>query len=247
MLVGKNGLIIYVLSPKRDRLAIFERHPQSGEVKEWPESPRTTEPKPMQVTIDPAGRHVFMLSKNNMLSSYRGREGQWPLLDQIDMQRKFGKDNSKLTALTTDPLGNFIYAADSANDEILVYWINTSTGIFEDARKPSFKVGATPIAMNVHPTGNWMYVANEKANTIETYRVDNIFGALEEKVQTVNTSKSLRSLRLDATGRFAYVTYEDSRKISLFAIDTKTGLLSHQKDLLLESEIADYVLDSYIE
>jgi 6-phosphogluconolactonase (cycloisomerase 2 family) len=248
VVVGVNGIVIYVLSPQHDRLIIFERHPKTGEVKEWPESPRTTDPKPVQLKIDPAGRHLFLLSaKNNMLSSYRGREGLWPLLDKIDMNRKFGKENGKFSAMTTDPLGNFMYAADSVNNEIAVYWINTSTGNFEDARKSNFKVGENPVDIIVHPSGKWMYIVNSDDATVETFRVDNIFGGLKDKLQTAKTSPSPRSIKLDAAGRFAYLAYKDSRKVSIYTIDGNTGLLSHKKDIDVEGAITDYVLDRIIE
>jgi 6-phosphogluconolactonase (cycloisomerase 2 family) len=246
--VGPNGLVVYVTSAKHDRMLIFERHPETGEIKEWPESPRTTESYPTDVKIDPAGRYAFVLNeKSNVISSYRYRSGLWPFVDRVEMNRKFTADNGQLSAITTDPLGNFMYAADGNNDQILVYAINPNTGIFEDAKEPSYKVGKNPQDISFHPSGKWAYVVNTKGATINTFAVDSLHGKIEKKLQTLKTARSPMRIIVDASGRFVYVMYNSSKKISVYSIDPVAGLLSHKTDVKQGVEIANIIIDSVID
>jgi 6-phosphogluconolactonase len=242
--VGPNGLISYITSAENDRMLVYERHPVTGEIKEWPESPRTTDSYPTEVKIDPVGRFAFVLNeKSNTISSYRFRTGLWPLIDQIAMTTQFGNKNTQLTNMTTDPLGNFLFTTDGNNNEILVYWINTTSGVFDAAKESHFKVGARPVDMVFHPKGKRAYVVNNKDATIETYSINHIFGKLEKKLQTLKTAKSPRNLQLDASGRFAYLFYQDSNKISIYTVDSTSGQLTHQQDLHNDGVIEDAVID----
>ena len=244
---GPDGLIVYTTSAEHDRMLVFERHPQTGEIKEWPESPRSTESYPTQVKIDPAGRFAFVLNeKSNVISSYRFRAGLWPLVDQVAMTDKMGKDDRQFTAMSTDPLGNFIYAADAHNNEIVVKLIDGGTGVFMDAKASDFKVGAKPVDITFHPSGRWVYVVNNEDSTVNTFAVDNLSGKFEKKLQTLKTSISPVNIKLDASGRFAYVVYNGSKTLSMYSIDA-AGLLHHKKDVNTEAQIDDVVIDSAIE
>ncbi len=245
--VGPNGLVIYITSAERDRLLVYERHPETGEIKEWPESPRTTDVYPSQVKIEPVGRFALVLNeKSNTIGNYRFRSGLWPLVDKVEMTREFGEKNSQFSAITTDPLGNFLYVADGANDQILDYWINSGSGVFEEALEPSFKVGSKPVDMIFHPGGKLMYVVNNKDATINVFSIDTLYGKLEKKLQTLKTAKSPRAIKLDAGGRFAYVIYTDSKTITLYSIDAASGQLTHKKDISSAAPIADIVIDSHL-
>ena len=246
--VDDNGLLIYTVSAQHDRMAVFERHPETGAIKEWPESPRSTDSYPTQVKIDPAGRFAFVLNeKSNLIGSYRYRAGIWPLIDKVEMPREFGVTDSRFTAFTTDPMGNYIYFADGNNNQIFVYWINLGTGVFEDAKETGYKVDKGPRDLVFHPSGKWLYVLNGKSSTINTFSVDNLWGKLTKKLQTQKTGKPPKRLIMDASGRFAYLIYEDSEKISVFDVDQTSGLLSHRSDVQYETEISDVVVDRILE
>jgi len=246
--VDANGILIYTVSPEHDRMSVFERHPETGDIKEWPESPRTTDSYPTQVKIDPAGRFAFVLNeKSNRIGSYRYRSGLWPLIDKVEMTREFGDKDSKFAAFTTDPMGNFLYFADGKNDKVLVYWINLGTGSFEDAKESNYKVNAGPQDLAFHPNGKWLYVVNNKASNINTFSIDNLWGTLTKKLQTQKTAKSPRRLLMHASGRFAYVIFENSKKISVYDIDPSNGLLNHRADVDYETDITDIVIDRWLE
>lgn len=246
--VGSNGYVVYVTSAAHDRLLVFERHPVTGEIKEWPESPRSTNSFPTAVKIDPAGRFAFVLNeKSSSISGYRNRDGLWPLIDATPMPSRLGKDDSEIIAMTTDPLGNFIYAADAKNDEILSYWINTNTGNLEPTINGiGFKVGRRPAAVVIHPNGKWAYVVNNLDNTISVFNVNNLYGNLIKNVQTLNTMAQPLDLKIDASGRFAYLRYHGSEKISLFTINETNGQLTHQRDFSFNGQVTDFVLDHWV-
>jgi 6-phosphogluconolactonase len=158
-----------------------------------------------------------------------------------------GKKDSEIIAMATDPLGNFMYAADAKNNEILTYWINTISGYLENAKESHFKVGRRPTSISFHPNGKWAYVVNNLDNTIEVFSINALYGNLVKKLQTVDTLALPLELKIDASGRFAYLRYHGSEKISRYTIDETSGRLTHQQDVSLNGQVTNLVLDRWLQ
>jgi 6-phosphogluconolactonase len=128
----------------------------------------------------------------------------------------------------------------------LAYWINTTSGVFQDAQESHFKVGDQPVDITFHPNGKWAYVVNYEDATINTFSINNLNGGFEKKLQTLKTDKAPVNLQIEASGRFAYLVYRESNQVSLYSVDSTTGRLKHQNDVRNDGVITDVVIDAAI-
>ncbi|WP_455203791.1 lactonase family protein, partial [Kaarinaea lacus] len=180
------------------------------------------------------------------VNGYRYRPGLWPLVDKIREQTKVGSENSDLVAFAIDPLGNFFYVVDKANNQLKIYWINTNSGILVPAKQSTLAVGEQPVDVAVHPGGNWTYVLNEGDASLHVYKTNTQYGSLESLVQTVDTQKAPASFMVDAAGEYLFIHYKNLNKLSVFAIDAASGQLKPIKTLALEKAIDGMAIDKHI-
>jgi 6-phosphogluconolactonase len=82
-------------------------------------------------------------------------------------------------------------------------------------------------ASDIHVTrdGRFIFAAERTKSTISTLSVDPASGKLAY-VSTIDTEKQPRGFRLDASGRFAVVSGEQSAMLSSYRIDASSGALS---------------------
>ncbi len=132
------------------------------------------------------------------------------------------------------PGSRFVFTCDLGLDKVLVYELDAAAGSLK-ARDPawvSLKPGAGPRHLAFHPTGRFAYVINEMGNSVAVFALEPERGALRE-LQTVPTlpegfagQSSTAEIQAHPSGRFLYGSNRGHDSIVVFAIDSKTGLLS---------------------
>jgi 6-phosphogluconolactonase len=135
---------------------------------------------------------------------------------------------TKPYAITIDPSGEFAYVLNAGANTISVYPINQATGVLDaiasvtDITKPSFMI--------IDPSGKYAYALQAESNTISIYLIDDITGALGLATAVTAGTKpySLAIIPSTATlsGKFAYAANVNSQKVSAYAINAGTGLLT---------------------
>jgi len=141
-----------------------------------------------------------------------------------------GPTNSTIAGITTDPKGQFMYAADSANDDVISLSIAASGALSEVAGSP-FAAGTQPVAVAVNGTGTFVYVSNAGSNNVSAFKSS--AGVLSEiagspfSTQGSGTVVATQPgfLIVDATNTFLYVSNVASRTIAAFGINNADGSL----------------------
>jgi YVTN family beta-propeller protein len=119
---------------------------------------------------------------------------------------------------------------------VSVYTISPSTGILTSF-SPSTVTDSnlnSPIAIAVNPAGTFAYVVNYFSSTVSMFSVNSSTGALTAlNPATVSTDPSggaananSTSIVINPAGTFAYVVNHYTNNVSMFAINTSTGILS---------------------
>jgi 6-phosphogluconolactonase len=145
-------------------------------------------------------------------------------------------------SINLDPANRFAYAADLGLDKVLIYRFDPERGSLVANEPPfaSVRPGAGPRHFAFHPQGRFAYVINEMALTITAFTHDAPRGALAE-LQTVSTlppdyvppdaaaqaGYSTADVQVHPSGRFLYGSNRGHDSIVVFAIDQKTGRLTH--------------------
>ena len=140
-------------------------------------------------------------------------------------------------SINVDPANRFAYVADLGLDKVLVYRFDAEKGSLVPNDPPFAAVapGAGPRHFAIHPNARFAYVINEMSLTVTAFRRDPDRGSLTE-VQTISTLPpgqavepgfSTADVQVHPSGRFLYGSNRGHDTIVVFAIDEKTGRLTH--------------------
>jgi 6-phosphogluconolactonase (cycloisomerase 2 family) len=130
-------------------------------------------------------------------------------------------------SLALDPSNRFLYVAN-ADGSVTGFTIAATTGVLTEILGSPFPApvvaGVGRISLAVHPSGQFLYVAD--ANTaVIGFTIDPTSGALT-LIGAFSTATGPEAVRVDPTGRFAYVANAGSNNVSGFTIDRTTGALT---------------------
>jgi 6-phosphogluconolactonase (cycloisomerase 2 family)/chitodextrinase len=140
-------------------------------------------------------------------------------------------DNTGATASTrssivvgTNSGSRFVYAANSASNNVTMYTIDAATGAL--TRIGAVAAGGQPYVIATDPKGRFAYAGNFAANTVSIYRINPNSGILTP-AGTVNTGIGPYSIVVDPAGQFVYVANENSSTdVWVYRIDPASGALA---------------------
>jgi 6-phosphogluconolactonase len=141
-----------------------------------------------------------------------------------------GAPGSNIAQLTIDPKGQFLYAPDSANNQVLSLSIASSGALTPVAGSP-FSTGTQPAAVAVDATGSFVYVSNSGSNNISAFK--STAGVLSQLAGSPYSTQGIGSvaatqpgfLTVDATNNFLYVSNVATKAVAGFAINSTDGTL----------------------
>jgi 6-phosphogluconolactonase len=130
-------------------------------------------------------------------------------------------------SLALDPSNRFLYVAN-ADGSVTGFTIVATTGVLTEILGSPFPApvvaGVGRISLAMHPSGQFLYVAD--ANTaVIGFTIDPTSGVLT-LIGAFSTATGPEAVRVDPTGRFAYVANAGSNNVSGFTIDRTTGALT---------------------
>lgn len=138
--------------------------------------------------------------------------------------------NSTLSGMITDSKGQFMYVADSANNNVHSLSIASSGALSEVAGSP-FATGTQPVAVAVNGAGTFVYVSNSGSNNVSAYKAS--AGVLAEvsgspfSTQGTGTVVATQPgfLTVDVTNTFLFVANQGGRSVASFGINSADGTL----------------------
>ena len=151
-----------------------------------------------------------------------------------------GANNFGSEGLAVDPSGRFAYVANlmsNASDlaTISMFTINSSTGVLSPTTPFTVPTGYFPQGIGIDPQGRFVYTANSDDNSVSMFTVNAGTGVLTPttppavstwaQVSTGNEASPL-AVTVDPSGRFAYAVNQDDDTVSMFTIDSTTGVLT---------------------
>jgi 6-phosphogluconolactonase len=140
-------------------------------------------------------------------------------------------------SIVLDPTNRFAYVADLGLDKLLIYRFDAATGSLA-ANDPPFapmQGGAGPRHLAMHPTGRFTFVINELRSTVTAFGSNGSRGGLTE-LQTISSLPvgqavlpgfSTAELMMHPSGKFLYGSNRGDDSIVVFAVDEKSGRLTH--------------------
>lgn len=140
---------------------------------------------------------------------------------------------------TTAPTAENLYVADAANNQVVEYAVDPSSGALGvpagNTGSPSFPTGSVPSAVAVDPCNRFVYVANHDSNNVSGYTICNApllpncqlgDGSLVSTGAPTSAGTGPKALAVDPRGNFVYVANETSNNVTGFKISPVTGALA---------------------
>jgi YVTN family beta-propeller protein len=196
-----------------------------------------------QMVVDPAGRFAYVAnlvsnaSDLSTISMYTINSTTGVLTPTTPATVPTGWFPQEIAI---DPLGRFVYTANTDDNSISMFTINQTTGILTPTTPASVSTmipGETlsqPNFLTIDPTGKFLYVTalDSTDSTVDMYTINQTTGVLTPtSPATVYTGIDPFQVVVDPSGKFAYVVNNDSGSgnalgLSQYTINSATGVLT---------------------
>jgi DNA-binding beta-propeller fold protein YncE len=117
------------------------------------------------------------------------------------------------TSVIVDPSGKFLYAANSGSGTISMYTLDETTGLLTSIGE--VVAGSGPVFVTVHPSGS-----------VSQYSINPAFNGELSFSGTIGAGYCSDGIAVDPSEKFAYVINSLDNDISMYKIDSSTGLFS---------------------
>jgi 6-phosphogluconolactonase len=180
---------------------------------------------PTSIAVDHSGHFAYVANTNDgTISTYTIDSSSGVLNSTCGISPFCPSTGNYPTAITLDPLEQFVYVANMGDNTISAYSIGSGGAL---TLIGTYSTGTNPVSIVTVSVGSskFAYVANMGNNTISAYSIGS-GGALTAIGSLVSTGTSPVSITVDPLGQFAYVANEGSNSISIYTINTTDGTLA---------------------
>ena len=196
---------------------------------------------PAHITLDRTGKYalvanytsgsvaVFALLKDGRLgevASFVQHKGS-----SVNPERQKGPHAH---AIALSPDNRFAVVADLGLDQLLVYSFDAAKGTL--GAKPQVvkaSPGTGPRHLVFSFDSRFLYMLNEMQSSVVAYSYDAASGAMHE-LQTISSlpkgfsgENTAAEIEIDPSGKFLFASNRGDDSIAVFAIDPRTGMLTH--------------------
>jgi 6-phosphogluconolactonase (cycloisomerase 2 family) len=187
-----------------------------------------TNTEPFSVAIDPSG--VFLCAANTLKGTVECFSIDPAAGNLTAISAAFAGTSPESVAV--DPSGRFVYVANMGSNSISAYTIAPGTAALTQLTGSPYTAGTAPVSVVVDPSGRFVYAANNgngaaSSFNVSAYTIDPTTGALTEISGSPFAAGSFpRSVTVDPSGNFVYVTNSDDNDVSAYTIDQSSGALT---------------------
>lgn len=128
------------------------------------------------------------------------------------------------TNLVFSPSGSHLFVINRGTSDISSYSVSSSSGALNTIAL-STVTGSNPEDLAIHPNGSYLYTLCVGSNRI--YMHKNTGGTVSALTPAfINTGNGPKKLVISPNGKYVYVSNNTDNTISVYSIDSSTGLLT---------------------
>ena len=226
VVVDYRGKFAYITNEGDNTIVTYEINSTTGALTAVSSISTPTGAGPMGVVVDPAGKFLYVAETGGTkLASYaiNSATGALSFVSYVN------ETDDELYSLSMNPSGDYVYATVGRNGAVLLYGINRTTGTLtlRSSWQSSPANGVNGVA--VDPNGKYAYVAmssdsDSSVGGVYILSLNATTGALTQQGSLMATNGHAQALVVHPTGRFLYVTSNDT--VIAYAVNSTTGALS---------------------
>jgi 6-phosphogluconolactonase (cycloisomerase 2 family) len=152
----------------------------SGDLTPLASSPFGAGNNPRGASIDPSDRFLYVANKTDGdVSGWTIDSATGALTAVAGSPFAAGFTGGAVAGVTAiDPTGQFLYVTDTANNQVVAFTINQTTGALAAMAGSPFGAGGGAFPVAIDPSGQFLYVGNNSDGTLSMYTVNPNTGAL---------------------------------------------------------------------
>jgi 6-phosphogluconolactonase len=224
------GVSAYHINPKNGALTFLNKVSSHGA-------------QPNQVVVDPSGRVAVTVNyTSGSLAAYK-LEPDGRLQDAFYVDQHTGKPLSsdqpgpKQHGIQFSQDDRYLFIADLGLDRVYSYRFDAAAPSITPFDPPfvSTHAGAGPRRIQMSPDGRFLFVDHETDSEVSAFAVDGgnlkeiqVIATVPDELKSRNTTAEII---LSDDGRHLYVANRGEDSIAIFAVDPRTGLLSHSENV----------------
>jgi 6-phosphogluconolactonase (cycloisomerase 2 family) len=228
--VSGDGLLLFVLNQGSANISVFSIDTARGFLTEVAGSPFPTVANPQFMVVAPSAKQLYVA--NGTLSTISGFTfSASGTLSAIAGSPFSAGAGANVAGMAIDTKGQFLYAADSANNKVVSFSIASGTGVLAPVAGSPVAAHTTPVAVAVDSTGAFLYASNQGSDDVSAYKING--GALTEvsgspfttKATSASTAAQPGYITVDVTNTFVCVGNVNAKTVTIFSINAADGTL----------------------
>jgi 6-phosphogluconolactonase len=221
LLIDSAGAFLYVMNTGTNNISVFSVDSGSGALTQVAGSPFGIGAAPLNMVLAPSGNFLYVSlasPSSGLIVAYSVTSGQLSLINVTPT------NGLNPYGLAINSAGSYLYAANTTDNSISVFPIDSSGGLAQQVQGSPINNGYTaPVAMIFDPSGKYLYVANQGSNNVAAYSISST--GLPEALTTSTTTNAFTTetspsvLATDPSGKYLLVGNQGSSAgIQVFSI-----------------------------
>lgn len=215
----------YVSNAWDGTLSIYAINTVTGALSSPGGPPFAVGPSPLALTIDAAGKFVFLIDGANRTLAAYGIDRSTGALS-LAPGSPSTISPSTLTDVAVDPASHFVFVTNAGGFNTVSAFSLASNGALSPVAGSPFATAPAPVATVVDPASRFLYVLG-LSGAVAVHAIDNRTGVLSQIAGSPFAAGSNPlSIAIEPRGKFAYVVDNAASAVLVFAINGTTGALA---------------------
>lgn len=195
---------------------------------------------PCHISFDKSGKFAFVSNYNDGNLVVYAVLDNGNVSDSLQLVQHHGnginperQEGPHVHSAMVSPDNRFLYVADLGIDRVMIYELDSSSGMLKPATIPYAEVepGSGPRHFEIQPDGKTLFLADELSSTTSVFSRDTVNGSLTEIQRISSIPEGFREQNTNADihihpdGKFLYVSNRGHNSIAMYQIH-KNGFLS---------------------
>ncbi len=215
------GKFLFFANSGPGNVSVYSIDAATGALTAVPGSPFTTPANPNNVVVHPGGKFAYV-SANGAGQVAAFSIGATGALTPVAGSPFAARNN--LIWMTMDPAGKFLYVAERQDNGILGYAVDANTGALTPIAGSPYPATGGVTGLTVDRAGRFLYAAMVGTGGVTMYTIGAV-GALSQPRGTGAILGAFAPI-LDPSGKYMYVTGQQSGGLAALAVDAANGTLS---------------------
>ena len=176
---------------------------------------------PDRCAVSPDRSYLYVTGEDSYVYVYRiGGGGALTLVQSCTA-------GAEMEGIAITPSGKYLYSADTVNNTIAAFSINSSTGALTALSPATYATGTHPISIAITPDGAHLYATVSGTGYVYALSINSSTGALTA-ISNYATGTAPWSIAVSPSGSFLYVDSFTYYCIVPFTVASSTGVITKQ-------------------